>query len=82
MQRENLKGTMALAESPRDEFVARGLQKLKNTKKRVISNILTKTLYELPVDCANQTPFSLSFSFFLNFLCELFFQLIFFCHVN
>ena len=32
MQRENLKDAMALAESPRDEFVARGLEKLKNTK--------------------------------------------------
>ena len=29
MQRENLQGAMALAESPRDDFVVRGLEKLK-----------------------------------------------------
>ena len=29
MQRENLQDAMALAESPRDDFVVRGLQKLK-----------------------------------------------------
>ena len=29
MQRENMQGAMVLAESPRDDFVVRGLEKLK-----------------------------------------------------
>ena len=62
---------MALAESTRDEFVARGLEKLKIPN---ISNILTNTLYELPIDCANQMRFSLFF-FFVNFVSEFFLQL-------
>ena len=33
MQRENLQDAMALAESPRDEFVAKGLEKLKKNPK-------------------------------------------------
>ena len=33
MQRENLQDAMALAESPRDEFVAKGLEKLKKNIK-------------------------------------------------
>lgn len=34
MQRENLQDAMALAESLGDEFVARGLEKLKKTPNR------------------------------------------------
>ena len=34
MQRENLQDAMALAESPRDEFVAKGLEKLKKIPNR------------------------------------------------
>ena len=39
MQRENLQGAMALAKNTRDEFVAKGLEKLKKAPNRGSSRI-------------------------------------------